>query len=149
MFTLLVWNSQGGQGWGGAVWYHSKNLLPTLSKGVSIHLPCLELLFMPKIKVLTRFWQKKLRNGLLAYIAQYLKITPKVIFGFRNVLEIPNLDHLHLLGVSQRVQSVFWKFRFFGQFLVRCRRKMDKISKSVQIWCHMDVFIVLTIIEFI
>ena len=54
-----------------------------------------------------------LKNGFLTHIAQYLKITPKVIFGFRNVLEIPNLDHWHLLGVSQRVQSVFWKFRFF------------------------------------
>ena len=50
-----------------------------------------------------------LKNGFLAHIAQYLKITPRALSGARNVLETSNLDHIYLLGVSSGVQRDFLK----------------------------------------
>ena len=58
-----------------------------------------------------------LKDWFLTHIAQYLKITPKVLSGARNGLETPNLDQRYLVGVSRRVQRDFWKFSFFTHFL--------------------------------
>ena len=48
--------------------------------------------------------------GLFAQIARYLKITPDLLSGARNVLETPNLDQIYLGGVSSGVQRDFLKF---------------------------------------
>ena len=48
-----------------------------------------------------------LKIGLFAQIARYLKITPNLLSGVRNVLETPNLDQRYLLGVSSRLQRDF------------------------------------------
>ena len=51
-----------------------------------------------------------LKIRLFAQIAQYLKITPKILSGARNVLGTPNLDQRYLVGVSSGVQRDFLKF---------------------------------------
>ena len=149
MFTLLVWNSQGGQGWVGAVWYHSKKLLPRLSKGGgSIYPPCLVLLFMPKIKVLTRFWQKKTSKLVFGTYCAISQNHTKSTFWISECSKNPKFGPLIPFRSISESTMRFLEI-FLGQFLVRCRRKMVKISRSVQRWCHMDVFIVPTIIGFI
>ena len=42
--------------------------------------------------IIPDFYQKMLKLGLFAQIVRYLKITPKILSGARNVLGTPNLD---------------------------------------------------------
>ena len=58
-----------------------------------------------------------LKIGLFAQIARYLKDTPKILSGARNVIGTSNLDQRYLVGISSGVQRDFLKFWFFAPFL--------------------------------
>ena len=78
-----------------------------------------------------------LKYGFFTHIAQYLKITLKLLSGARNVLETPNLDQRYLVGVSRSVQWDFWKFSFFTYFLGRSRLKISNFDHFFACSAHL------------